>query len=159
MGEAAVTKSQARGLGVKRREREEDWREVARHAVRAEAARRGLGRSYDAEADREGIASALIEALARWRREGAGGTEGATESPAFVLPQVPPADLLCARSMRCPSCGQSGGRYIFALPNGSVLALDGDLAYACPEGEGLAEISALCGTCGETAPLGDFRQG
>jgi hypothetical protein len=159
MRKAGVLTKQERGAGGGAMAGAGDWREAAAHALRAEAARRGLGTPYDVEVDSEGLAEALVAALARWRRAGARGTGGAMESPAFALPPGPPADLLCARSMRCPACGKTGGRFILALADGRVLALDGDLTYACPEGEALTQTSALCGTCCETAPLGGFRQG
>ena len=145
--------------GVLTKRRREEWREVAAHALRAEAARRGLGASYDVEVDREGLAAALVAALALWRREAGSGTATGAASPAFALPPEPPADLLCAHSMCCPSCGKAGGRFILALADGHVVALDGDLTYECPEGEALARTSVLCGTCGQTAPLADFRRG
>jgi hypothetical protein len=156
MRKAEVLTKQERGAGGEAMAGAGDWREAAAHALRAEAARRGFGTPYDVEADSEGLAEALVAALTRWRGVGA---EGGTESPAFALPPGPPAELLSARSMRCPACGQTGGRFILALADGRVLAIDGDLTYACPEGEALAETTALCGTCWETAPLGDFRQG
>lgn len=156
MRKAEVLTRQGRGAGGEQGKGAEDWREVAGRVLRTEAARRGFGTPYDVEADSEGLAEELIAALTRWRGEGA---EGGTESPAFALPPGPPVDLLCARSMRCPACGQTGGRFILALADGRVLALDGDLTYACPEGEALTQTSALCGTCCETAPLGGFRQG
>jgi hypothetical protein len=136
---------------------EADWREVAGRAVRAEAARRGLGAAYDLEADGAGIAGALIEALTRWRGEASPGTATPAAPPGFVLPDTADEHLLCARWMLCPACGQAAGRYILALPDGRVLALEGDLTYACPGGEALAEISALCGACGETAQVADFQ--
>lgn len=159
MRKAGVLTKQERGSGGGAMAGAGDWREAAAHALRAEAARRGLGTPYDVEVDSEGLAEALVAALTRRRREGARGTGGAMESPAFALPPEPPADLLCASSMRCPSCGKAGGRFILALADGHVVALDGDLAYVCPQGEALALTSALCGNCGETAPLADFRQG
>lgn len=134
-----------------------DWREAAARALRSEASRRGLGESYDTKADAAGIAAALFDALTRWRRASA-STPGKSSGPlAVVLADAPPPDLLYARSMRCPTCMQTGGRFILALADGHVVALDGDLAYACPEGEALAQTSALCSACGETAPLADYR--
>jgi hypothetical protein len=122
--------------------------------MRAEAARLGLGMPYDVEVDSEGLAEALIAALTRWRGE---GTEGGTESPAFALPPGPPAALLCARSMLCPACSQTGERFILALADGRVLAIDGDLTYACPAEEELDETIVLCGSCRYTGRTGEFR--
>lgn len=159
MSKAAAPRRQGTGAGGVRAEGGEDWREVAARAIRAEAAARGLGARYDAEADGEGIADALIEALARWRGEAASGAGMGAASPGVVLPDAPAGHLLCARWMRCPACGHAGGRYIVALADGRVFALDGDLTYACPEGEALAETSALCAACGEMAHIADYRRG
>jgi len=157
MSKAEVLTRQGRGCGGEQGKGAEDWREVAERALRAEAAGRGLGTPYDVEADSEGLAAALIAALTRWRVEAAPGAETRAASRRIVLPAAPAGHLLCARWMRCPSCGQAGGRYIVALADGRVLALDGDLTYTCPDGEALAETTALCAACGETAPVADFR--
>lgn len=157
MSEAEVARRQGTGAGVERTVRGVEWREIAARALRAEAAARGLGARYDVEVDSEGLAASLIEALARWRGEAASGPGMGTASPGIVLPEAPAAGLLCARWMRCPSCGKAGGRYIVALADGRVLALEGDLTYACPDGEALAETSALCAACGEMAAIADYR--
>lgn len=149
MGKAAARENSAA--------KEEDWRGVAEHAVRAEASRRGLGDDYDPQRDRAGIADALIEALAHWRREAASSVEVHGKSPGIDLAPVPAAHLLCARWMRCPSCEQAGERFILGLADGRVVSLDGDLTFACPEGEALAKTSVLCCACGEMAPLESFR--
>ncbi len=145
------------GRGGKASVRAGDWRAAAEHALRSEAERRGLGEGYDSARDAAGIAAALIDALTRWRNETASTPGGPPGPLAVVLAEGPPAGLLCARSMRCPACGQTGGRFILALADGHVVALDGDLTYACPEGEALKQTSALCSTCGETAPVEEFR--
>jgi hypothetical protein len=154
MSKAEVMTKQGWASRGEQREGAEDWREVAERTLLAEAARRGLGTPYDVEVDSEGLAEALIAALTRWRRE---GTEGGTESPAFALPPGPPADLLCARSMRCPACGQTGERFILALADGRVLAIDGDLTYPCPAEEELDETIVLCGSCRYTGRTAEFR--
>lgn len=157
MGEAAATRMQVQGWGGEQGNAIEEWREIAARAIRAEAAARELGTPYDVGVDSEGLAAALIEALGRWRGESASGPGMGTASPGVVLPDAPAGHVLCARWMRCPSCGHAGGRYIVALADGRVLALDGDLTYSCPDGEALAETTALCCACGEMAHIVDFR--
>jgi len=159
MRQAEVLTRQGRGCGGEQGKGAEDWREIAERTLLAEAARRGLGTPYDVEADSEGLAAALIAALTRWRVEAASGTAAGAASRGIVLPDAPAADLLCARWLRCPACALAGGRYIIALADGRVLALERDLTYACPSGEALAETTALCAACCETAPVADFRRG
>lgn len=131
---------------------------AAESAILAEAQRQGFGADYDAGTDPAGIAAQLIHALTQWQ-EGREGTprDGGTPEGAAV-PVTTCFATLCARWMHCHQC-RGNERFIVSLFDGRVAELTHDLTLSVVTAVEAHETTVLCGSCGHTGALAEFRKG